>query len=301
MTVNKEKFEQDALEAKFMRNFTLRLVMKKGVVFILLILGLVGSGFGQINDRIKDRSSGNNRDRNNSSSNTGPSRNSNTGRNVGGDDTGCAGGCIQGCAAAGCAMAVNGIFRGMFRYNRRIMDKKPNVRRVISLDVIPEVGIGLNSDNTFLIMPRVRGNLGLFSTDFRFYNRLESGVDYIDTWKTLEWQILQFNLIQNRYANFRVGSGIYVENFEGIVFNEHTIALSLYVPLIKSAGDLEYRIAPDYSTGDIPRQEVNLHLRRKLVGVPNLDIYGSIGGMYQNFYRGIEAWSGTAGLHININ
>lgn len=279
--------------------------MKVRIIFIALILGVFTTGFGQINDRIKDNSSNNSSNRGSNSGNSGVNSgnsNNNGGSNFNdGGDGGCASGCVQGCVSLGCATAMNGMVRGMFRYNRKIMDRKPDVPRVISLDVIPQAGIGLNSTNTWIIMPRVRGNLGFFSTDFRFYNRLESGTNYIDTWKTLEWQILQFNLIQNRYANLRVGSGIYVENFEGVVFNEHTIGLSIFVPSIAGAGDLEYRITPDYSTGNIPRQEVNLGLRRRLIGVDHLDIYGSIGGMYQNFYRGIEAWSGTVGIHVNIN
>ena len=279
--------------------------MKKGILLILLIFGVFALGFGQINDRIKNESNRNTNNRSNT--NTGNSGNSgNSGTNFGdgggGDGCGgCASGCLSGCASLGCGMMLNGMFRGFWQYNRRIMDKKPEVPRVISLDVMVHGGLGLNTNNTYVVMARVRGNLGFFSTDFRFFNRYENGVGFIDSWKTLEWQILQLNLVQGKYANLRIGSGIYVQNFDNRVFNEHTLGLSLYAPSLGGAGDFEYRIVPDYNTGQLPRQEVNMAFRKRFIDFDHLHVYGTVGGMYQNFYRGVIAWSGFAGVHINLH
>src|SRR5258708_3105729 len=82
----------------------------------------------------------------------------------------------------------------------------------------------------YLFNPRIRGNWGLFSTDFRVNYLLEDDhTNGTHDLTTFDWQILQLNLITTRNFTARIGGGNLYERFGGKQsFFEWTTGASFY-------------------------------------------------------------------------
>lgn len=96
---------------------------------------------------------------------------------------------------------------------QQVLQKREINRYIVSLDVIGQIAI--QPSRYYLANPRIRGNWGLFSTDFRFNYLLEESLTGNQDLGTFDWQVLQLNLINTRHVIARIGGGIMQENFGG--------------------------------------------------------------------------------------
>ncbi|MBL7849559.1 MAG: hypothetical protein JNN04_01565, partial [Cyclobacteriaceae bacterium] len=84
-------------------------------------------------------------------------------------------------------------------------DNRQRYPSMVSLDMYAQAGY---KDKAYMFWPRIRGNWGLFSTDFRANYLFEK--DDTGGYKQLhtnDWQVLQLNITTSRLLTFRVGLG----------------------------------------------------------------------------------------------
>ena len=166
---------------------------------------------------------------------------------------------------------------------------------VISLDVALQGAIKPSS--YYIFQPRIRGNWGLFSTDFRMSYLIEEDVDGVKHIRTNDWQILQLNLITNRFFTFRVGTGFMQEAFESYrYFSESSVMLNLHAPDQSKVLGFEFRFAKDWDTGVNPRREFGVKYQHQIFRASILHGYISLGGLYQRYYNSIDVWGIQTGL-----
>lgn len=171
---------------------------------------------------------------------------------------------------------------------------------MVSLDVMLQAGSKPSS--YYMLWPRVRGNWGLFSTDFRMNYLIEEGAD--GEWihiRTNDWQILQINLITSRFFTFRLGSGFMHEAFGAKrSFNESAFLFNIHAPDQTKNLGFEYRFAKDWDTGANPRREFNVTFQQQLFSAGALHTYIVVGGVYQRYYNAIEIWGFTGGVVFRL-
>lgn len=214
----------------------------------------------------------------------------------GGSDDGCAAGCL----ADGCLFLIDyapEIAELLVSANKAVLEKEPEIPRLRSIE-LSAMG-GFFSSNNTIIIPRLRLNYGLFTTDFRMYKSLEAHLDRSSNITTLDWQVLMLNVVPLKPVNLRIGSGFIFEDYSGDFFNEHTANLDIY-PTDRLKLNAEYRIAPDYRTGMIVRQEFDAGVYFAFFKKKDFKIYGFANYFYADFYEGIIMDTFTLGISLNL-
>jgi hypothetical protein len=182
---------------------------------------------------------------------------------------------------------------------QRVLQKRDINPSIVSLDVIGQVAT--QPSRYYLSNPRLRGNWGIFSTDFRFNYLLEENATGNQDLGTFDWQILQLNIVNTRHVIARIGGGIMQENFGGRGnFFESTYALFGQSTNKKVGGTLEYRVAQDFNTGVVPRRELNASFERRIFSRGDWNAYLMAGGVWQRYYQRIDVWGIQAGLAFRI-
>jgi len=263
--------------------------MKKSVFFLIILFSLF-KAFSQV-DKMKNQAD----------------LNKNNSEKLGGGDSPCMEGCSEGCfsgIADPCLGAITAAcfdfaLSGLIQLNNSYIEKKSDIPVVTSFDFIPTAAY--NPPNTMLILPRIRGNWGLFSTDARFTSLIEINSQGSDYWNTFDWQILQINALISKSVVVRIGSGFMFENYSKTFFNEHTMGVDIFMDDYKYRIDNEFRFSQDYYTGNIPRMEGNTRFNYALLQTDHIDGYISTGVMYQNYYLDVPVWSLCGGLAFNFH
>lgn len=265
--------------------------MKKTIFILLLILPLL-KGFSQV-DKIKEDSDKNKEDSEHLSGGNG---------GIGGNgDSGspCLESCGDACFASIAEVCFDFALSGIIELNKSYIDNKDDIPLVTSFDFIPQGAY--HPSNSILALPRIRGNWGLFSTDFRFTSLIEITPEGSDFWNTFDWQVIQFNLLVTEPVILRIGTGFMYENYSETFFNEHTIGLDFFMDDYKYRIDNEFRISKDYTTANIPRLEGNTRFNYAVLQEDHIDGYISIGVMYQNYYLDESMWSVLGGMAFNFH
>lgn len=215
----------------------------------------------------------------------------------------------EGCLTDACGTAcASGCFNFFFDYailgsvklHKSIMGKRNEIPEVVSLELMPHFGFAAPSSS--LIIPRIRGNWGLISTDFRFSNMMDFGrADSIDFYNTLDWQILEFNFVVTNPVTFRAGTGIMKEYYSSKTFIEHFLGFDIVSQDRQYLGNAEFRIAKDYSTGATPRIEGNLRFNYRIFSAGNFNGYIMAGAIFQNYYLETYVWTMQTGLSFNFH
>lgn len=270
-----------------MQNF-LKILLS--LISLLVFSNLVN---GQVND-IKKES------KKNSEKTTTESNNNSNNNSSATDNGGCLNDLFSGCISTCFSSAFEALIIGSIELQKEYISEKTKIQTVISLEFIPSYAYCFKGSN--LIMPRIRGNWGLFSTDFRYYNILESTANNgIENYKTYDWQILELNPLITKNVKFRIGSGFMFEDFSKTYFPEHFIGLDLLFDKDKYLANLEFRIAKDYNKGSTPRTEGNIRMNYRILKLDNLSGYATLGGLYQNYYSSIDLWCIQAGMAFNFH
>jgi hypothetical protein len=214
------------------------------------------------------------------------SASSGSSRGAGGDRSG----------SGGSDIYVDVVFQsfGLFvTWQEETLRKKAENANIVSLDFYLQTAFQPSS--YYIIHPRIRGNWGLFSTDFRVNYLLEETFDGVEYLRTDDWQVLQLNVLTLNNVTFRIGGGILHENFSGgKTFPEWTTAFQLQNNGHRLGGVAEYRWS-------LPRKEVSAHLQFKLWGTNHFHTYATVGALYQQYYSAISVWGIQTGLMFRIN
>ena len=170
---------------------------------------------------------------------------------------------------------------------------------VVSLEIMPH--LGLNPPDYYVAMPRIRGNWGLFSTDFRYNLLIEPTVEGYQSFRTLDWQILQLNLVTTRPVTFRVGTGFSHESAARRAFHESTFALEGRLREDQWGWGAEYRVSKDYETGAVPRREFGLRGGYKIWEKGKTRGYLTLGGFLQRYYGRVNVGGIQGGITLIMN
>ena len=167
---------------------------------------------------------------------------------------------------------------------------------MVSVDVMLQ-GAFMPAD-TYVIWPRIRGNWGLFSTDFRMNYMMEKNdAGGFTSLRTNDWQILQLNIITSRFITARIGGGIMTESFGANQnFTELTAGFGIHAPDHSNAFYLEYRDAYKSGADFNARVEFSAQYQHQIFQSGALRGYLTAGGVYQKYYGTLEFW----GLHGGV-
>jgi hypothetical protein len=180
-------------------------------------------------------------------------------------------------------------------HTSKIRGDRDRYPSIISFDVAFQGAIKPSA--YYIFQPRIRGNWGLFSTDFRMNYLIEEDVEGVRHIRTNDWQILQLNLITNRFFTFRVGTGFMQEAFEAHrYFSESSLMLNLHAPDQSKVLGFEFRFAKDWDTGVNPRREFSVQYQHQIFRASSMHGYIAIGGLYQRYYNSIDVWGVQTGL-----
>ena len=160
---------------------------------------------------------------------------------------------------------------------------------------------GIKPSSYYLLWPRVRGNWGLFSTDFRMNYLIEEGAEGYTHIRTNDWQILQLNLVTHRFFTFKAGAGFMQEAFNAEdMFYESAFLLFVHAPDQSKLLGFEYRFAKDFDTGANPRWELSAQYQHEIFNKGILHGYATAGTVFQKYYNKIEVWSVQAGVVFRL-
>jgi hypothetical protein len=198
------------------------------------------------------------------------------------------------------AVFFNFLFSGIGDWQSyKLHDDRERYPSMVSLDVMLQGAIKPSS--YYLLMPRIRGNWGLFSTDFRMNYLIEEGAEGFEHIRTNDWQILQLNLVTHKFFTFKAGTGFMQEAFnDKEMFSETAFLLFVHAPDQSKLLGFEYRFAKDWDTGSNPRWELSAQYQHELFNKGLLHGYASVGTVFQKYYNEIEVWGIQAGFVIRI-
>jgi hypothetical protein len=159
--------------------------------------------------------------------------------------------------------AFDFLFDGIAEWQAfKLQDGKERYPSMVSLEVYFQGAIKPSS--YYIVWPRVRGNWGLFSSDFRMNYLIEEGVEGYQHIRTNDWQVLQLNLITSKFITLRAGTGFMQEAFNTKeIFSETAFLMNLHAPDQTKQIGFEYRFAKDWDTGANPRREFTIQYQPK--------------------------------------
>lgn len=178
-------------------------------------------------------------------------------------------------------------------------DNKLRYPPTISLDGMFQ-GAFKPSD-TYILWPRIRGNWGLFSTDFRVNYMVEKTDAGVTDLRTNDWQILQLNIITSRFITARIGFGTMVEAFGNRKeYTEGTLGFGIHAPDHSNAFFMEYREAFQSNADVTARIEFSANYQHQIFRTGALHGYVSAGVVYQKYYGTIDFWGLQAGVVFRV-
>jgi hypothetical protein len=177
-------------------------------------------------------------------------------------------------------------------WQRHTLQKREEIPHIISLDVLLQTAV--QPASYYIVNPRIRGNWGLFSTDFRVNYLIEEGIDGTKHIRTDDWQILQVNMVTTRNVIFRFGGGFLHEDFSGgKTFQEWTAGFHVNSNDHRLGGMTEYRWSE-------PRKEWNGQVQCKLFQTGHFHGYVTGGVVFQRYYQAITVWGMQGGLMFKL-
>ncbi|MDN5201305.1 hypothetical protein QQ008_08030 [Fulvivirgaceae bacterium BMA10] len=189
-----------------------------------------------------------------------------------------------------------GGFNLMFDAHRSMLDRRFHEPWMVSMEGNLTGGYDPNF-STFMLSSSLRGNWGLFSTQFRF-NRL---FDNTGTFRTFDWQIIQFNILAREEVNFWIGTGLSHEFTADQTYHENSVGLKLFFNQRKINPGIEFRWSRDYETGATPRIELNTQLDYLIGQYGKIDLNLMGGFSYQRYFSDVDFYFLQTGLIIRLN
>jgi hypothetical protein len=189
-------------------------------------------------------------------------------------------------------LVVNLMFGGIVKAQQQSLSKRHDIPTIVSLDLMLHTAV--QPSTYYIVNPRIRGNWGLFSTDFRQNHIIEEDMDGVKTLYTNDWQVLLVNLINTRDVVLRLGGGFMQEAFEARnSFPEWSVAFQ-YNPTVHGwGGVVEYR-------GAEVRKEVSGYALYKVFDHKALHGFVSAGVQYQRHYQSINTWGVQGGFVLKV-
>lgn len=189
--------------------------------------------------------------------------------------------------------------------HKSIMNLMENDPTVLSFDVRANFALGWHyakNKNYIYVnyLPGVRGNLGAFSTDFRFNILTEYTDNFPDSFTSWEWLFL-FNIEPSTAFKLTLGTGVQSERYTDSYYNEHYLGFRFILPNNIDHIEANTRLSMDYGTGNFPFFEGGIHYKKRIAAFNVVYMYITLGGVYQNYYSAHDIWAAQGGLVVNIH
>jgi hypothetical protein len=267
--------------------------MKK--ILSLLVLSFLFSAvaFSQIDD-IKKKSNDNKNNNNNNSSDN----------NIGvspGDP------CISSCASSAFELAMDFAINALAQYNNQLLQNS-NDPGIISLEIMPMAGYGLHlsedQENVYRyydVLPRLRGNLGAFSTEVRLDYLFEAN-DSVAFNTFPVWNYwFGINIIPKDLFRLTIGQGLMYESNSRQAFHESFIGCDIPLQDRAFLVSPEFRFSYDYENQLFPYIEGGLRGSMRFVDTKHFFAYLTLGTAWRNYYQSHEVLVFYGGLTLNIH
>jgi hypothetical protein len=240
--------------------------MRRFLILIVSIIVLVNSAICQVSDIKKASSS-----RSSSSENGG----------------------IGSATAAAAFEVLNLSVNALIEWQRVKLQDRAENPSIVSFEIMAVAAV--QPSTYYIVNPRVRGNWGLFSTDFRLNYLIEEGLDGVRHIRTDDWQVIELNIITAPKVNFYVGWGFLHEAFgEGAYHNEWTTCLRI------SPSRTPFKVQAEYRHS-VPRIEVNGNIQYPILTRAKSGIYLMVGGAFQQYYSSITVWGIQGGIMVKLH
>ena len=185
------------------------------------------------------------------------------------------------------------IFAGLGHAQANMLSRKAEEPWLVSLATDLPFGYYFKEE-TFLFLPSIRGNWGLFSTQLR-YNLIQDKTGFF---RTLDWQIIQLNIVARPKVNFWIGTGISYEFDSESTFHDNLAGLALHLKDRTIHPAVEFRFSRDYETAVTPRLEVHPRVDFLVSRTRLFDFNISAGMVFQRYYEEVNFFFLQTGLHI---
>ncbi|MEI9921772.1 MAG: hypothetical protein WDO14_23720 [Bacteroidota bacterium] len=196
-------------------------------------------------------------------------------------------------------MFVDFSVRTIVPWQINTLQKRGEVPNVLSLEVFGQASI--QPSTYYVFNPRVRGNWGIFLTDFRTNYMLEEKIGKWNDLRTDDWQILGLNIVNTRRVTARISTGIMHEAFSGgNTFSESAAGISVMTDNQRSGVTGEFRWARDYTTNRTPRIEGSIFYQQKLFDHGVIHMFATGGVQFQRYYNEINVWGIQGGLIFKL-
>ncbi len=221
--------------------------------------------------------------------------------------SGCSGSDVDaGCSALSCCWDGGFYFIDfLIDHHKEIMNMRYLDPTVLSFEINGQFAYALHfaHDTVFNYinyLPEVRGNLGIFSTDFRFNMLTEYTNDFPNSFKS--WELLfLLNIIPDESFKIIFGSGIYNETFTDSYYNENYLEFKIGMPNQHDFIDMDSRVVFDYSTSKLPFFEGGIRYNTRIISFSHVYAYITLGAMYQNYYSSHDIWAARGGIALNFH
>lgn len=198
-------------------------------------------------------------------------------------------------SSAGSAIAVDIMLNSvsiLAEWQRVKLQQSPLNPRLVSIEA--STMVTTQPSSYYIIHPRVRGNWGIFSTDFRLNYIIEEGIDGARMIRTSDWQVLELNIVSSPTATFYIGGGFITEAFEARTTNaEFSAALAMNPKRWPVGVRTEYRFSE-------PRLEWSAQIVRVLLDRDKATVEIGAGALWQQYYDSIDLWGFQAGLTVRL-
>ncbi len=140
-------------------------------------------------------------------------------------------------------------------------------------------GAYYNKEGTYSFIPSIRGNWGLLSTHLRS-NTIQ---DRTGQFQTLDWQVIQFNLVNIPEFTLRAGTGFsYVKDIDD-THHESTVGFEGHINQRSINPFLYFRWSNDYNTNDVPRLEISPGVDFKIMQTGKFRVHATTAYLYQRY------------------
>lgn len=177
-----------------------------------------------------------------------------------------------------------------FQYQKfLVQSRKEENPRILSLDLMPNLAYPI-PNRSILALPRARANWGLLSTDFRYSHLQEFGVG---KYATLDWQIVQFNIVSKYNTYIRLGVGLSREVYANRNFVEYGFNTDFKIAE-KTSVILDGRYAPNF------RNEIGFQVAYTINQTEKSKTMLTAGFMYQNYFSKTNLYNAQLGLIFTV-
>jgi len=222
-------------------------------------------------------------------------------------------GCASSDLSAGCDAYYccwNGgfhFFDFLIEHNKEIMQMKYLDPCLLSLEIDANAAYSVhyNPDSSryyhyINYLPHIKCNLGIVSLDYRYNLLTEYVNDMPDTYKSWDL-IMMLNFVPTDGVKISLGSGVYTETFTEKYYNEHYFFMQFGILENKDFLEIDTRVAVDYYTSLFPFIEAGMRYKLRMMEMPHVYGYLSLGGFFQAYYSEHQIYGLNAGLLFNIH